>query len=39
MLWSGPFQILCVMGLLVRVIHWAPALAGLATTCLFIPVS
>lgn len=32
-------QILVVMGLLVRVIHWAPALAGLAVTIALIPLS
>ena len=36
---SGPFQILVVMGLLVRIIHWAPALAGLGVTIALIPIS
>ena len=36
---SGPFQILVVMGLLVRIIHWAPALAGLGVTVALIPIS
>lgn len=36
---SGPFQILVVMALLVRVIHWAPALAGLGVTVALIPLS
>ncbi|PRW33949.1 ABC transporter isoform A [Chlorella sorokiniana] len=39
MIWSGPFQILVVMGLLVRIIHWAPALAGLGVTIALIPIS
>ncbi|PRW61038.1 multidrug resistance-associated 1 isoform X8 [Chlorella sorokiniana] len=39
MVWSGPFQILVVMGLLVRVIHWAPALAGLGATLALIPIA
>lgn len=39
MLWSGPFQILVVMGLLVRVLRWAPALAGLAVTVALIPLT
>lgn len=35
-----PFpQILVVMGLLVRVINWAPALAGLAATLALIPIA
>eukprot|EP00887_Chlorella_sp_A99_P003460 scaffold7.g3460.t1 len=37
MIWSGPFQILAVMGLLVRIIHWAPALAALGVTAMLIP--
>ncbi|KAI3434886.1 hypothetical protein D9Q98_002940 [Chlorella vulgaris] len=39
MIWSGPFQILVVMGLLVRVIHLLPALAGLAVCVALIPLS
>ncbi|PSC76242.1 multidrug resistance-associated 1 isoform X1 [Micractinium conductrix] len=38
-IWSGPFQILVVMGLLVRVIHLLPALAGLGATLALIPLS
>lgn len=36
-IWSGPFQILVVLLLLVRVIHLAPALAALGVTVLLIP--
>lgn len=39
MLWSGPFQILVVLGLLVRVIHVWPAVAGLAVTIALIPMT
>lgn len=39
MLWSGPFQILVVLGLLVRVIHVWPAVAGLAVTVALIPMT
>ncbi|GAB4815546.1 hypothetical protein N2152v2_002592 [Parachlorella kessleri] len=39
MIWSGPFQILATMALLVRVIHWVPALAGLGVTVAIIPAS
>eukprot|EP00201_Polytomella_parva_P004356 CAMPEP_0175076738 /NCGR_PEP_ID=MMETSP0052_2-20121109/22928_1 /TAXON_ID=51329 ORGANISM="Polytomella parva, Strain SAG 63-3" /NCGR_SAMPLE_ID=MMETSP0052_2 /ASSEMBLY_ACC=CAM_ASM_000194 /LENGTH=630 /DNA_ID=CAMNT_0016345979 /DNA_START=136 /DNA_END=2024 /DNA_ORIENTATION=+ len=36
-LWNGPFQILVVMGLLVRVMGWGPSFAGLAVTITIIP--
>ena len=39
MIWSGPFQILTVMGLLIRVIHFWPAFVGLAVTITIIPLS
>ena len=39
MLWSGPLQILVVMGLLVRVIHLIPAMVGLSVTAALIPLS
>eukprot|EP00884_Botryococcus_braunii_P017606 jgi/Botrbrau1/4529/Bobra.60_2s0019.2 len=39
MLWSGPFQILTVLALLVRIIHLLPAAAGLAVTLCLIPLS
>lgn len=39
MIWSGPFQILTVMGLLIRVIHFWPAFVGLAVTIIIIPLS
>ncbi|KAL4446696.1 hypothetical protein ABPG77_007940 [Micractinium sp. CCAP 211/92] len=39
MIWSGPFQILVVMALLVRIIHLVPALAGLGATLALIPLS
>ena len=32
-------QIVVIMGMLVRVIGWAPALAGFVTTCALIPVT
>eukprot|EP00198_Chlamydomonas_reinhardtii_P014120 XP_001703457.1 ABC transporter, multidrug resistance associated protein [Chlamydomonas reinhardtii] len=37
--WNGPFQILCVMFLLVRIMHWAPSMAGLAVTIVIIPLT
>ncbi|KAL6768590.1 hypothetical protein ACKKBF_B11340 [Auxenochlorella protothecoides x Auxenochlorella symbiontica] len=37
MVWSGPFQILCVMGLLMRVIGVVSAVTGLAVTVALIP--
>lgn len=39
MIWSGPFQILAVMGLLIRIIHLWPALVGLGVTIGIIPLS
>ena len=39
MIWSGPFQILAVMGLLIRIIHFWPAFVGLAVTVTIIPLS
>ncbi|WPT17490.1 Multidrug resistance-associated protein 1 [Picochlorum sp. SENEW3] len=39
MIWSGPFQILTVMGLLIRIIHFWPAFVGLAVTVTIIPLS
>ena len=39
MIWSGPFQILTVMALLIRVIHFWPAFVGLAVTITIIPLS
>ncbi|KAK9797814.1 hypothetical protein WJX73_000524 [Symbiochloris irregularis] len=39
MLWSAPFQILVVLGLLVRILSWAPALAGFLVTVALIPCS
>ena len=39
MVWSGPLQILAVMALLVRIIHWGPALVGLGVTLALIPLS
>ncbi|KAH7620070.1 putative ABC transporter C family member 10 [Nannochloris sp. 'desiccata'] len=39
MLWSGPVQIIAVMALLVRIIHFIPALVGLAVTVALIPLS
>jgi ABC-type multidrug transport system fused ATPase/permease subunit len=39
MIWSGPFQILAVMGLLIRIIHVWPALVGLCVTVAIIPLS
>lgn len=39
MIWSGPLQILAVMALLVRIIHWIPALVGLGVTVALIPLS
>jgi len=39
MLWSGPVQILAVMALLVRIIHFIPAMVGLAVTVALIPLS
>ncbi|GMH35949.1 hypothetical protein BSKO_03817 [Bryopsis sp. KO-2023] len=38
-LWSGPFQILTVMGMLVRIIGWLPAFAGLMVTVALIPMN
>ncbi|KAK9847067.1 hypothetical protein WJX84_012280 [Apatococcus fuscideae] len=38
-LWTAPVQIVVIMGMLVRVIGWAPALAGFLTTCALIPVT
>ncbi|KAL6750031.1 P-loop containing nucleoside triphosphate hydrolase protein [Haematococcus lacustris] len=37
--WNGPFQIFVVMALLVRIMGWAPAMAGLAVTVVMIPLS
>ncbi|MEW5309623.1 MAG: hypothetical protein WDW38_001500 [Sanguina aurantia] len=37
--WNGPFQILVVMGMLVNIMSWAPAMAALAVTILLIPLS
>ncbi|KAG2450119.1 hypothetical protein HYH02_000222 [Chlamydomonas schloesseri] len=37
--WNGPFQILCVMFLLVRIMHWAPSMAGLGVTIVIIPLT
>jgi ATP-binding cassette subfamily C (CFTR/MRP) protein 1 len=39
MLWSGPVQIVAVMALLVRIIHFIPAMVGLAVTVALIPLS
>jgi len=39
MLWSGPVQIIAVMALLVRIIHFIPAMVGLAVTVALIPLS
>ena len=39
MLWSGPFQILIIMLLLVRVLTLVPALVGLAVCVAIIPLS
>lgn len=38
-IWSGPFQILAVMALLVRVLGWLPAFAGLMVTILLLPLN
>lgn len=38
-IWSGPFQILAVMALLVRVLGFIPAFAGLIVTVLLIPLN
>lgn len=35
----GPFQILSIMFLLVRIMHWGPAMAGLAVTVVIIPLT
>ncbi|GAX75363.1 hypothetical protein CEUSTIGMA_g2807.t1 [Chlamydomonas eustigma] len=37
--WNGPFQILVVMGLLIRIMGWAATLAGLVVTVIMIPAS
>lgn len=37
--WPVCVQILCVMGLLVRIMHFLPSLAGLGVTMLLIPTS
>lgn len=39
MLWSGPLQILAVMALLVRIMHFIPSLVGLGVTVALIPLS
>ena len=36
---AAGMQIVVIMGMLVRVIGWAPALAGFLTTCALIPVT
>lgn len=38
-LWSGPFQVLATMGLLVRIIGWAAAFAALGVSLILIPLS
>jgi len=38
-LWSGPFQIITTMGLLVRIIGWAGSFAGLGVTLALIPLN
>ena len=38
-LWSGPFQIVTTMGLLVRIIGWGGAFAGFGVTLALIPAS
>lgn len=38
-IWNGPFQILVVMAMLVRIMSWAPAFAGLSVTIVMIPTS
>ncbi|GFR41153.1 hypothetical protein Agub_g1817 [Astrephomene gubernaculifera] len=38
-IWNGPFQILIVMFLLVRIMHWGPSMAGLAVTIVVIPLT
>ncbi|KAF5828549.1 hypothetical protein DUNSADRAFT_17458 [Dunaliella salina] len=37
--WNGPFQIFVVMALLVRIMHFLPAMAGLVVTVIMIPLS
>eukprot|EP00775_Hariotina_reticulata_P001784 gene1784-2118_t len=39
MVWNGPFQIIIVMAMLVRVLSLWPALAGLAVTVAIIPLT
>ncbi|KAF8057290.1 Abcc2 [Scenedesmus sp. PABB004] len=39
MVWNGPFQIVVVMALLVRVLSFGPALAGLGVTVAIIPLT
>lgn len=38
-IWSGPFQILSIMAMLVKVLGWLPAFAGLLVTILIIPMN
>ncbi|GLC35697.1 hypothetical protein PLESTB_000485000 [Pleodorina starrii] len=38
-IWNGPFQILVVMFLLVRIMNWGPSMAGLAVTVVVIPLT
>ncbi|GIL43241.1 hypothetical protein Vafri_1038 [Volvox africanus] len=38
-IWNGPFQILVVMFLLVRIMNWGPSMAGLAVTVVIIPLT
>ena len=39
MLWSAPFQVAVALGLLVRILGWAPSLIGLGVTAALIPVT
>ena len=39
MLWSAPFQVAFALGLLVRILGWAPSLVGLGVTLALIPVT
>ena len=38
-LWSGPFQVGLIIFLLHRIVGWGPALAGLATTVMLVPLN
>ena len=39
MLWSAPFQVAVALGLLVRILGWAPSLVGLGITLALIPIT